>query len=160
MGEAGYVGHPLRYPTPPPEDTPHPTFAGTIGHKQKIPPEEAVDAPSLQAFKARLDVALGSLGCWLVTLHIAGGWNRMSTVVLFNPRHSMIFMQTSPVSSPQARQEAQGKKQATKPHTTIRTTKAVHLDVTIQYKRLGEQTTSRGCGWVAKISPANNAGSM
>jgi len=25
-----------------------------------------VDAPSLQAFKARLDVALGSLGCWLV----------------------------------------------------------------------------------------------
>jgi len=31
-----------------------------------------VDAPSLQAFKARLDVALGSLGCWLATLHIAG----------------------------------------------------------------------------------------
>ena len=30
-------------------------------------PREAVDAPSLQAFKARLDVALGSLGCWLVT---------------------------------------------------------------------------------------------
>ena len=26
-------------------------------------PKEAVDAPSLQAFKARLDVALGSLGC-------------------------------------------------------------------------------------------------
>ena len=36
-------------------------------------PKEAVDAPSLQAFKARLDVALGSLGCWLATLHIAGG---------------------------------------------------------------------------------------
>jgi len=35
-------------------------------------PKEAVDAPSLQAFKARLDVALGSLGWWLVTLHIAG----------------------------------------------------------------------------------------
>jgi len=35
-------------------------------------PKEAVDAPSLQAFKARLDVALGSLGCWLVILHIAG----------------------------------------------------------------------------------------
>jgi len=48
-----------------------------------------VDAPSLQAFKARLDVALGSLGCWLVTLHIAGGWNGMSIVVLFNPGHSM-----------------------------------------------------------------------
>ena len=33
----------------------------------------AVDAPSLEAFKARLDVALGCLVCWLVTLHIAGG---------------------------------------------------------------------------------------
>jgi len=51
-------------------------------------PKEAVDAPSLQAFKARLDVALGSLGCWLATLHIAEGWNGMSTVVFFNPGHS------------------------------------------------------------------------
>ena len=51
-------------------------------------PKEAVDAPSLQAFKARPDVALGSLGCWLVTLHIAGGWNWMSIVVLCNPGHS------------------------------------------------------------------------
>jgi len=33
-------------------------------------PKEAVDAPSLEAFKARLDVALGSLVCWLATLHI------------------------------------------------------------------------------------------
>ena len=32
--------------------------------------------PSLQAFKARLDVALGSLVCWLVTLHIAGSETR------------------------------------------------------------------------------------
>ena len=38
-------------------------------------PKEAVGAPSLQAFKARLDVAVGSLVCWLATLHIAGGWN-------------------------------------------------------------------------------------
>jgi len=52
-------------------------------------PKEAVDAPSLQAFKARLDVALGSLVCWLVTLHIAGGWNWMSIVGLCNPGHSM-----------------------------------------------------------------------
>ena len=36
-------------------------------------PKEAVDAPSLQALEARLDVALGSLGCWLATLHTAGG---------------------------------------------------------------------------------------
>ena len=36
-------------------------------------PKEAVDASFLEAFKARLDVALGSLVCWLATLHIAGG---------------------------------------------------------------------------------------
>ena len=35
-------------------------------------PKEVMDAPSLQVFKARLDVALGSLVCWLVTLHVAG----------------------------------------------------------------------------------------
>jgi len=54
-------------------------------------PKEAVGAPSLQAFKARLDVALGSLGCWLATLHIAEGWNWMSTVVLCNPGHSVMI---------------------------------------------------------------------
>ena len=48
-----------------------------------------LDAPSLQAFKARLDVALGSLVCWLAAWHIAGGWNWMSVVVLFNPGHSV-----------------------------------------------------------------------
>jgi len=32
-----------------------------------------VDAPSLEALKARLDVALGSLVWWLATLHIAWG---------------------------------------------------------------------------------------
>jgi len=36
-------------------------------------PKESVDAPSLEAFKARLDVALGSLGCWLGTLQVAEG---------------------------------------------------------------------------------------
>ena len=54
-------------------------------------PKEAVDAPSLQAFKAGLDVALGSLVCWLATLHIAGGWNWMSIAVLFNPGHAVIL---------------------------------------------------------------------
>jgi len=47
--------------------------------------------PHPLAFKARLDVALGSLGWWLVTLHIAGDWNEMVTVVLFNPGQSMIL---------------------------------------------------------------------
>ena len=37
-----------------------------VRHWNRLP-KEAVDAPSLQAFKARLDVALGSLSCWLVT---------------------------------------------------------------------------------------------
>ena len=35
-------------------------------------PREVVDAPSLDAFKARLDVAVGSLAWWLVTLPVAG----------------------------------------------------------------------------------------
>ena len=34
---------------------------------------ETVDVPSLEAFKARLDVALGSLVGWLATLNVAGG---------------------------------------------------------------------------------------
>ena len=50
-----------------------------------------MDAPSLQAFKARLDVALGSLVWWLLTLHIAGGWTWMIIVVLFNPGCSTIL---------------------------------------------------------------------
>jgi len=45
-----------------------------------------VDAPSLEAFKARLDVALGSLVCWLVTLHIAGGLKLDDHCGPFQPR--------------------------------------------------------------------------
>ena len=66
------------------------TWWGLVTHWNRLP-KEVVDAPSLEAFKARLDVALGSLVWWLVTLHIAGDWNEMSTVVLFNPGHSMIL---------------------------------------------------------------------
>ena len=36
-------------------------------------PKEVVDAPSLKAFKTRLDAALGSLVLWLATLPTAGG---------------------------------------------------------------------------------------
>ena len=61
-----------------------------VTHWNRLP-KEAVDAPSMQAFKARLDVALGSLVWWLATLHIPGGWNWMITMVLFNPGHSMIL---------------------------------------------------------------------
>ena len=42
-----------------------------VRHWNRLP-KEVVGAPSLEAFKARLDVALGSLVCWLATLHIAG----------------------------------------------------------------------------------------
>ena len=49
-------------------------------------PKEAVDAPSLEVFKARLDVALGSLVCWLVTLHIAGGLKLDDHCGPFQPR--------------------------------------------------------------------------
>ena len=43
-----------------------------VKHWNRLP-KEVEDAPSLEAFKARLDVALGSLVCWLAILHIAGG---------------------------------------------------------------------------------------
>ena len=61
-----------------------------VTHWNRLP-KEAVDAPSLQALKARLDVALGILVWWLETLHIAGGWNCMIIVVLFNPGRSVIL---------------------------------------------------------------------
>ena len=49
-------------------------------------PKEVVDAPSLEAFKARLDVALGSLVSWLATLHIAGGLKLDDHCGPFQPR--------------------------------------------------------------------------
>ena len=55
-------------------------------------PKEAVDAPSLEAFKARLDVALGSLVCWLATLHIAGGLKLDDHCGPFQPRPFYDFM--------------------------------------------------------------------
>ena len=42
-----------------------------VTHWNRLP-KEVVDAPSLEAFKVRLDVALGSLVWWLATLHMAG----------------------------------------------------------------------------------------
>ena len=49
-------------------------------------PKEVVDAPSLEAFKARLDVALCSLVWWLVILHIAGGLKLDDHCGHFQPR--------------------------------------------------------------------------
>ena len=58
-------------------------------------PKEAVDAPSLEAFKARLDVALGSLIYWLASLHMAGGLKINDHCDPFQPRQfydSMILL--------------------------------------------------------------------
>ena len=56
-----------------------------VTHWNRLP-KEVVDAPSLGAFKARLDVALGSLVWWLVTLHIAGGLKLNDHCGPFQPR--------------------------------------------------------------------------
>jgi len=48
--------------------------------------KEVVDAPSLEAFKARLEVALGSLVWWLAILHIAGGLKLDGHCGPFQPR--------------------------------------------------------------------------
>ena len=56
-----------------------------VRHWSKLP-KEAVGAPSLEAFKARLDVALGSLVWWLATLHIAGGLKLDDHCGPFQPR--------------------------------------------------------------------------
>ena len=52
---------------------------------------EAVDAPSMEAFKARLDGAVSNLVWWEVSLPIAGGWNYMILNVPSNPNHSMVL---------------------------------------------------------------------
>jgi len=43
-----------------------------VRHWNRLP-REAVDAPSLEVFKARLDGALSNLVWWEVSLHMAGG---------------------------------------------------------------------------------------
>jgi len=49
-------------------------------------PKEAVDIPSVEAFKARLDVAPDSLVWWWVSLHVAGGLNLDDHCGPFQPR--------------------------------------------------------------------------
>ena len=54
-------------------------------------PKEAVAAPSLAGFKARLDGALSTLVWCKMSLLMAGGWNQMSCKVPSNPNHSNIL---------------------------------------------------------------------
>jgi len=56
-----------------------------VTHWNRLP-KEVLDAPSLEAFKTRLDVALGSLVWWLATLHIAGGLKLDDHCGPFQPR--------------------------------------------------------------------------
>ena len=56
-----------------------------VTHWNRLP-KEVVDAPSLETFKARLDVALDSLVRWLATLHIAGGLKLNDHCGPFQPR--------------------------------------------------------------------------
>jgi len=49
-------------------------------------PREVVDAPFLEAFKARLDVALGSLIWWLATLPMSRGLKLDDLWGPFQPR--------------------------------------------------------------------------
>ena len=56
-----------------------------VTHWNRLP-KEVVDVLSLEAFKARLDVALGSLVWWLVTLHVAGGSKLDGHCGPFQPR--------------------------------------------------------------------------
>ena len=51
-------------------------------------PKEVLYAPSLEACKARLDVALRSLVWWLVTLYVAGGLKLDDHCDSFKPRPS------------------------------------------------------------------------
>ena len=53
-------------------------------------PGEAVDFPILEAFKVRLDGALGSLTWWMAALCMAGRWSEVGFKVPYNPNHSMI----------------------------------------------------------------------
>ena len=60
-----------------------------VRHWNRLP-REAVDAPSLEVFKVRLDGALGSLVWWEVSLPIAGGWKEMVIKFPSNPKHFVI----------------------------------------------------------------------
>ena len=54
---------------------------GVVTHWNRLP-KEAVDAPSLEASKIRLDVALDNLVYWLVTLPVAGALKLDDSMIL------------------------------------------------------------------------------
>ena len=62
-----------------------------VTHWNRLP-KEVVDAPSLETFKARLDVALVSLVWWLATLQVAGGLKLADRFGLFQSGPFYDFM--------------------------------------------------------------------
>jgi len=60
-------------------------------------PRKAVDAPSLEVFKARLDGALGSLVCWVATLPMAGDWDEMIFDITSKLSHHIILYKGGPL---------------------------------------------------------------
>ena len=64
--------------------------ARVVRHWSRLP-SEAVNAPSLEVFKARLDGAVSNLLWRDVLLHTAGGWNWMILKVPSNPNRSVIL---------------------------------------------------------------------
>ena len=61
-----------------------------VRHWHRLP-REAVDAPSLKVFSARLDGALGIRSGWGAALLTAGGWNWKVFKVFPNSSHFMIL---------------------------------------------------------------------
>jgi len=62
-----------------------------VRHWNRLP-SEAVNAQSLEPFKARLDGAVSNLVKREVSLPIAGSWNYVILRVPSNPNHSMILL--------------------------------------------------------------------
>ena len=60
-------------------------------------PREAVEAPSLDTFKARLDGALSNLVWLKISLLTVRDWARWPLKVPFNSKHSMILWSLLPV---------------------------------------------------------------
>jgi len=54
-------------------------------------PREVVDAPSLETFKARLDVVLSNLIYLKMSLLITGDWTRGPLKLSSNPHYSTIL---------------------------------------------------------------------
>ena len=106
-----HCGHKGEYVHIPPSDALCNQFASGLCYKKQVHvnlhilyseggkagwlPGDNVNAPSLEAFKARLDGALGSLSWWVAALPMAGDWNWVGCNVLSNSNHSTIYCESA-----------------------------------------------------------------